>query len=81
MGKQSKNLFLNEEAIRRGEEYSRRHNTSVSQLVENFLSALPADEPATELPPIVRRMLGVARGGRGIEEYHDYLDEKYGKTA
>ena len=37
MAKQSKNLSLDPEAVRRGERYSEHHQTNVSQLVNNFL--------------------------------------------
>ncbi len=80
MAKQSKNLSLDPEAVRRGERYSEMHQTNVSQLVNNFLSSLPVDEDVAEakLTPTVRRMLGVAEGARGEEEYHEHLIEKYG---
>lgn len=80
MAKQSKNLSLDPEAVRRGERYSELHQTNVSQLVNNFLSSLPLDEEVSEasLTPTVRRMLGIAEGGQGVEDYHDHLIEKYG---
>jgi len=80
MAKQSKNLSLDPEAVRRGERYSELHDTNVSQLVNNFLSSLPVDEDVSEaaLTPIVRRMLGIAEGSGGVEDYHEHLIEKYG---
>ncbi|MBX6362471.1 MAG: hypothetical protein IRZ00_01275 [Gemmatimonadetes bacterium] len=81
MAKQSKNLSLDPEAVRRGERYSELHGTNVSQLVNNFLLSLPvaADVADEALTPTVRRILGVARGSRGIEEYREHLVEKYGR--
>lgn len=79
MSKRSFNLYLSEQSIRRAERYSRRHNTSVSKLVDDFLAHLPEDEAeAVELTPTVRRLLGVASGGADREAYRDYLIEKYG---
>jgi hypothetical protein len=79
MAKQSKNLSLDPEAIRRGERYSKLHETNVSQLVNNFLSSLPLeDDPSEErLTRTVRRILGIAAGSRGVEDYHEHLLEKY----
>ncbi len=81
MAKRSKNLSLDPEAVRRGERYAQEHDTNVSQLVNNFLASLPMDEELANaaLTPTVRRMLGVAEGGRGVEEYHEHLVEKYGR--
>lgn len=80
MPKQSKNLSLDPEAVRRGERYSELHRTNVSQLVSNFLSALPLDDEAREkqLSPAVRRLLGIAAGRVDEEDYRRYLVDKYG---
>ncbi len=80
MGKQSKNLSLDEEAVRRAERYSRLHEISVSRLVNEFLSNLPieADEPDRNLSPAVRRLLGLASDQGGRQSYRAYLEKKYG---
>lgn len=81
VAKRSKNLSLDPEAIRRAERYSELHDTNVSRLVNEFLLSLPVAEEASEegLTPVVRRILGVAEGSRGEEDYHDHLIEKYGR--
>lgn len=81
MPKRSKNLSLDPEAVRRGERYSELHGTNVSQLVSGFLSSLPLEDEEREerLSPAVRRLLGVAAGSDGEQEYHRYLVEKYGR--
>lgn len=81
MAKQSKNLSLDPEAIRRGERYSELHQTSISQLVSNFLSCLPVDSDEQERPlsPAVRRLLGVGSGASDVEDYRRHLMEKYGR--
>ncbi len=80
MGKQNKNLSLDEEAVRRAELYSRQHATSVSRLVNDFLSGLPVDseEQDRRLSPAVRRLLGIASDRGGKESYRAYLEKKYG---
>ena len=61
MPKQRKNLSLDPEAIKRGEQCSKLHNTSVSQLVNHFLSALPVgDENESKFSPTVWRLIGIA---------------------
>jgi len=81
MAKQSKNLSLDPEAIRRGEIYARMHRTNVSQLVNGFLSALPLGDEAAEdtFSPVVRRLYGIAPGSAGIPEYRRHLEQKYGE--
>ncbi len=80
MPKKSKNFWLDPEIVRRAERYSKLHGTSVSRLVSNFLSALPlADDGLPPLSPAVRRLLGVAAGSKGVEDYHRYLIGKYAR--
>lgn len=83
--KRPTNLTLDPEAVARGERFSARHGTSLSQLVTRFLHALPADEGAEQplakraLTPPVRRLHGiVAGGGTDRDAYRARLVEKYG---
>jgi hypothetical protein len=80
MGKIPKNLSLEPAAIARGERYGRLHGKNLSQLVNDFLRALPLKSPATqELSPVVRRLRGIAARGRtGREAYRKHLLRKYG---
>ena len=80
MAKQSKNLSLDPKAVKRGERYSKLHNTNLSQLVNRFLSALPVgEEEETRFSPTVRRLIGVAPDGNAVQEYHEHLLEKHGR--
>lgn len=79
MARVTKNLSLDPRAVERGERYSERHATSLSQLVSDLLLRLPLEEADEELPPVVRRLLGVAAGGGGRDDYRRHLEEKYGR--
>ena len=81
MAKQSKNLSLDPEAVRRGERYSELHGTNLSKLVSNFLSRLPTDseEQEAQLSPAVRRLVGIGAGTTDRGEYRRHLVEKYGR--
>lgn len=77
-------LLLDADALAAGERYSTEHGTSISRLVSDFLRRLPAGElNEDELSPNVRRLIGIATGGRpggdaDVAEYHEYLARKYG---
>ena len=78
-GKRAKNLLLDPDAVARGERYSRRHGTSLSQLVGDFLRSLPLGAEASSLTPAVRRLWGVAKGKDATREaYREHLSRKYG---
>ena len=77
MRKIVKNLTLDAEAVRRGERFSKKKGTSISQVVSDLLFGLE-DEPESKLAPATARLLGIARG-RGVDDYHDYLARKYGR--
>lgn len=80
MPKKRLNITLDHATADRARRYSRRHNTSISRLVSEFLSQLPDEEDATkELTPAVRRLLGIASGGPDREDYRRHLREKYGR--
>jgi hypothetical protein len=75
------NLSLEPDAIERGQRYGRLHGKTLSQLVNDFLRALPL-EPVNqrELSPLVRRLRGVAAGGQtDREDYREHLARKYGE--
>lgn len=79
LAKKRLNITLEPEAAERARRYSRRHNTSISRLVNEFLAQLPdEDEAPGELSPAVRRLLGIAEGGPDQEAYRRHLREKYG---
>lgn len=79
MAKRRLNITVDHEAVERARRYSRRHNTSISYLVEEFLSQLPdIDSDGDALSPGVKRLLGIARGGPDRDEYRRHLVEKYG---
>lgn len=78
MSKVVKNLTLDPEAVKKGERYSRKKGTSVSQIVSDFLSQLPDDEDS-RLSPAVSRLLGIASGKADESTYHRYLEKKYSR--
>ncbi len=80
MPKKRLNITVDADVVERARRYTRRHNTSISGIVGEFLAHLPeggGDEPA-ELSPTVKRLVGIAAGGPDREDYRRHLLEKYG---
>jgi hypothetical protein len=70
-------LSVEESAVRRARRYSKRHGTSVSELVSRFLASLE-DEPAIA-PPIVTKLRGVLRSDASVEDYRRHIAAKHAR--
>jgi hypothetical protein len=80
MARIPKNLSLDPDAVARGQRYGRRYGKSLSQLVNDLLHSLPEEPRVGKLSPIVRRLAGVAAGGKADREtYRQHLYRKYGR--
>lgn len=70
-------LRLDEALIRAGKQQAKRRGKSLSGLVADYLSTLEKlGPPSDELPPVVSRLRGVARGVQE-DDYRRYLEKKY----
>ena len=79
MPKKRLNITLDHDTAERARRYTKRHNTSISRLVSEFLSQLPDEETADQqLTPTVKRLRGIAKGGPNREDYRRHLRDKYG---
>lgn len=76
MPKTKLTLSVERRIIERAKRYSRRNDTSVSELVSQFLSSL--EEEDGDSAPITARLVGALAPEGSIDEYHEYLDKKYG---
>ena len=73
-------LSMDEEVVARAKRYAASRRTSVSQLVERYLSAVsqPVALADEELPPKLKRLRGVLKGVKfDRKDYIDYLERKY----
>ncbi|MCB9444302.1 MAG: hypothetical protein H6669_08710 [Ardenticatenaceae bacterium] len=72
-------LLVEVDLIERAKKYASEHHTSISQLVSRYLASLEQmEENEVELTPRVKSLIGVLPPGPGVEEYQQYLTEKYG---
>lgn len=77
MSRKKLTLSVDEQVIERARRYSRRHNTSISQLVSNYLAQLGGGEGDEPYSPVVRRLIGVLPSDVDAEQYRRHLEEKH----
>lgn len=79
-------LKLNKRTIERAKRYAKKHNTSLSKLLERYLDNIIKEESDDigsdiEISPLVKSMTGIASLPDNVnykDLYHDHLEEKYG---
>lgn len=75
MPKTKLTLSVDPTVVERAKRFSRRNQTTVSELVQNFLGSLEDSEEAAT--PVVSRLRGVLPSTVSREDYSDHLDEKH----
>ena len=76
-------LTIEKEIINRAKEYAKEKNRSLSDIIENYLKALTAEEQKKEerkLNPVVKSLRGSFKAPRKLnykEELRDRLEDKY----
>jgi hypothetical protein len=72
-------LSVDAQIIERAHRYSQRHNTSISQLVSNYLAHLAEAGPPAPYSPTVRRLIGILPSDVSVDEYHEHVAQKYAR--
>jgi hypothetical protein len=67
-------LSIDEKVLERARRYSRRHRTSISQLVSNYLAQLSDAPEDLPLSPAVRRLAGILPSGTTVDEHQASLE-------
>ena len=74
-------LRLKRSVIDQAKKYANDHDTSLSKLIENYLSAITNESKSIEnISPFVQSLGGVIQmtgNGDSKEKYHAHLEEKY----
>ena len=68
-------LTVDAAVVERAKRFSRRNDTSVSELVNAFLASLEDDGGAAT--PVVTRLRGVLPSTASLDEYRAHLEEKH----
>ena len=76
MPKTKLTLSVDPEVVASAKRFSARNETTVSQLVEQFLASL--EDSVEAATPIARRLRGVLPSSVSRDEYREFLEEKYG---
>jgi len=75
MPKSKLTLSVETSVVERAKRFSRRNQTSISELVSRFLASL--DDHAEDSMPVVSRLRGVLPPDVSADEYHEHLESKY----
>lgn len=74
-------LRIKKNIIEQAKRYANDHETSLSKLIENYLSAITTDSRSIlEISPLVQSLSGVIQISENDDakgEYHEHLEEKY----
>ncbi len=75
-------LLIDKKVVEKAKQFAREKNTSLSNLIENYLSKLTqaAEQGENEISPLVKSLSGVLTLGAEEEtrkEYSEYLQQKY----
>jgi hypothetical protein len=69
-------LSIDPAVISRAKRYAKQRGTSVSQMVEAYLTSVSTPQEPVELPPILRSLRGTLKHA-DVKDYRKYLSEKY----
>lgn len=70
-------LTVDPNVIAAAKRYAAASGTSVSRLVEDYLTAISTAPEAVATPPVLARVRGSMRGA-DVADYRQHLVEKYG---
>ena len=74
-------LKLSSNVITRAKKYAKKHNTSLSKMIEAYLDSVTGEKSSEiEITPLVKSLSGVIELPEDYDyrkDYTDYLDQKY----
>ena len=69
---------LSRELLENAKRYARRQNTTVTNLISEYLRRMPASMDILQDAPIVRRLSGTLSKNISVADYKKHLDARYG---
>ena len=71
-------IRLSRELLENAKLYARKQNTTVTNLISEYLRRMPASLDVLQDAPIVRRLSGTLSKNVSVADYKKHLDAKYG---
>ena len=71
-------IRLPRKLLENAKRYARQQNTTLTQLINEYLYHIPVPNSALENAPIVRRLSGVLPKNVSIADYKKHMEDKYG---
>jgi hypothetical protein len=71
-------IRVSRKLLENAKRYAREQNTTLTQLISEYLVQIPASIEELENAPIVKRLSGSLSQDVSIEDYKQHLQEKYG---
>lgn len=71
-------IRLPRKLLENAKRYARQHNTTLTQLINEYLYHIPVPISVLENAPIVRRLSGTLSKNISVADYKKHLEEKYG---
>ncbi|MGA7304705.1 MAG: DUF6364 family protein [Rhodothermales bacterium] len=68
-------LSVDEDAIETARRYSKRHGTSVSELVTRYLGSL--EDEGRSMTPIVSNLRGILPSDVSVDDYRQHIADKH----
>lgn len=67
--------------LERAKQYAAEHDTTLTRLITVYLGSLPLKDDPLANAPIVQRLVGSLSPNVIIDDYRDYLNEKYEQST
>jgi replication fork clamp-binding protein CrfC len=74
-------IRLSRQLVEGAKRYAKEHHTTLTKLVSEYLRQLSLRGDPLADAPTVRRLSGILSQDASVEDYHKYLEEKYGDQA
>jgi hypothetical protein len=71
-------IRLPRKLLENAKRYARQQNTTLTQLISEYLVQIPVPSKELENAPIVRRLSGTLSQDVSVDDYKKHLQEKYG---
>jgi hypothetical protein len=69
---------VSEELLQGAKRYAADHDTTLTRLITAYFERLMHESAEEPHAPIVRRLSGALSGDVSEQDYHHYLEQKYG---